>query len=335
MQTVAEITFRATDFEYVGARSVDEALKLAKERKPSIILADAVMPGKTGYDLCLAAKSDPDLASVPVVVLCGNSQTYDSAKGTDVGADDHMTKPWDSQVMIDKVIEVLKKVSDEGVVAPGTAAAAAAPAAAAPAAAAPAAAAPAAAAPAPEPAKPPRPATPPPVAPKPVAAKPAIPSVSPPSKPAVPKPAAPKPAAPAAAAAGMRPPMIKGTPKKRPSLPNLGASAADDAVARSATIMGMPSLQLPESQPIADVTPVGSSATGSAAKSLAGAAVAAVPATAAAVAKENGIDPNGPEMQALVKLSRDVVERIVWEVVPDLAETIIRENLDKLTAQQQ
>ena len=40
--------------------------------------------------------------------------------------------------------------------------------------------------------------------------------------------------------------------------------------------------------------------------------------------------PPSPEMRALLALSRDVVERVVWEVVPDLAESIIRENLDQL-----
>jgi hypothetical protein len=53
---------------------------------------------------------------------------------------------------------------------------------------------------------------------------------------------------------------------------------------------------------------------------------------AAQVAKENGLELSSPEMQALIKLSREVVERIVWEIVPDLAETIIRHNLDKLTS---
>jgi hypothetical protein len=53
---------------------------------------------------------------------------------------------------------------------------------------------------------------------------------------------------------------------------------------------------------------------------------------AAKVAGEHGLDLDSPEMQALVKLSREVVERIVWEVVPDLAEAIIKQNLDRLTA---
>jgi hypothetical protein len=47
------------------------------------------------------------------------------------------------------------------------------------------------------------------------------------------------------------------------------------------------------------------------------------------VAKENGLDPRGPEMQALLKLSYDVVEKVVWEIVPELAEELIKANIDR------
>jgi hypothetical protein len=50
------------------------------------------------------------------------------------------------------------------------------------------------------------------------------------------------------------------------------------------------------------------------------------------VAREAGLDPRGPEMQALVKLSYDVVERVVWEIVPELAEQLIQDNIAKLAA---
>ena len=82
MQKVAEITFSSTEYKYVGAKSADDALKVAKSERPALILADAVMPGKTGYDLCKAIKSDSDLAGVPVLIMCGNSQAYDSARGS-------------------------------------------------------------------------------------------------------------------------------------------------------------------------------------------------------------------------------------------------------------
>ncbi|MBZ0238869.1 MAG: response regulator, partial [Deltaproteobacteria bacterium] len=110
MQTVAEITFRGTDYTYVGARSADEALEKARGQRPDLVLADAVMPGKTGYDLCQALKSDPAMAEVPVVILCGNSAPYDAARGAQVGADGTLTKPWDTQVMLDKVAEIFDKV---------------------------------------------------------------------------------------------------------------------------------------------------------------------------------------------------------------------------------
>lgn len=301
MQKVAEITFAASEYTYVGARTADEALKLAKGDKPALVLADALMPGKTGYDLCKAIKSDPELAGVPVLLMCGNSQAYDAAKGEASGADGHVVKPWDTQVMLDKVAEVL-----------GRGASAVAPAAA-------------------------KTSTPNPA----VARTPA----------GTPKP----------------PPMVVPSPGAG-SKPNSSVPQPP----RSATIMGMPTFQLPPqgvagpgagagapppagtnggatapTPPPARPAPV--SAAPSAPQNAGGSDGAGRPPmikgeprrglrlvpiqeVAAQVASEHGLDPVGPEMQALVKLSREVVERIVWEVVPDLAEAIIRQNLDKLTA---
>ena len=109
--------------------------------------------------------------------------------------------------------------------------------------------------------------------------------------------------------------------------------------------MGMPNIQMPPAQakapgvtPIPTTpapapaatpapTPVSSSIEQAAAR-----AAAAVPSAAAQAAAGAGLDPNGPEVAALVKLSREVIEQVVWEVVPDLAETIIKENLDRLAA---
>ncbi len=55
-----------------------------------------------------------------------------------------------------------------------------------------------------------------------------------------------------------------------------------------------------------------------------------IPVSALQAAREVGLDPEGPEMAALMKLSEGIVERIVWEIVPQLAEALIKENMDKL-----
>lgn len=440
MQTVAEITFRKTEYEYVGARSADEALAQARALRPALVLADAVMPDKTGYDLCLAIKSDPALGDVPVMVMCGNAQAYDVARGEKVGADGHVTKPWDSQSMLDKVAELLARLESESPNRPGEDAPA--PAAGNPAPPAPAAK--AATTPPPSPAK--APATPPaakaaaaPARTEPPAKKPApvpsltatippVPAIKPrpaPAKTPAPAPAAakqptptpppspakapsrppaaenltptvrsraitappalaaakpqprPKPAvatpppragiAPAMASPARnmarpphRPPMIKGSPRRRAgTVDTEAATQVRNVPARSATLMGMPLLRMPPAtratppgvtpvSPIAEPAPAIQNGGGHPAPETlpasppppavtpierAEAAVSAsIPAAAEAVLSEAGLDPAGPEAAALVKLSREVVERVVWEVVPDLAEAIIRENLDRLTA---
>src|SRR5688572_147830 len=115
MQKVVSITFAHTDYQVTAARSVDEALALARQNRPDLVLADAIMPGKTGYDLAQALKSDPSLSRVPVVLLVGNSQPYDEARGKQVGADGFLTKPWDTQVFIEKIGEILSRAATQGV----------------------------------------------------------------------------------------------------------------------------------------------------------------------------------------------------------------------------
>ncbi len=327
MQQVADITFRGTEFQYVGARNVDEALTKAKASKPAVVLADSGMPGKTGYDLCLALKSDGATADVPVVILVGNGAPYDAAKGTQVGADANLPKPWDSQTMLEKVQEVVSKAAS-GVAKPGTAAAAspaaaaAAPAAAAakaPAATAPSAVAAAAAAAAGN--MPPRSAT---IMGMPTIKMPA--GVAPTIGSATPAPAtkttamAVPPVAPAAqmttpgagagAAPGLRPPAAA------------AASAASASAAPAPAVSNGPGIGGMNRSPMVSGNPTKRSA-------LVERTLAKM---ASRLAEATGLEAGSPELLALLKLSTEVVERIVWEVVPELAEAIIKENLQELAA---
>ena len=305
MQQVADITFRGTEFQYVGARSVDDALQKAKSQKPAVVLADSAMPGKTGYDLCLALKSDANMADVPVVILVGNGAPYDQAKGTQVGADANLPKPWDTQTMLEKVSEIVGKGS---LAKPGQAAAASAsPAAAAKAPAVSPAAAAAAAAAAASANMPPRSATimGMPTIKMPAGVAPTATGTPPPAKTtamAVP-PMAPQPATTSPGSA----------PALRPPAPS---SSNSTPAAFSPGIGGM------NRSPMISGNPTKRSA-------LVERTLAKM---AARLAETAGLEPGSPELLALLKLSAEVVERIVWEVVPDLAEQIIRENLNELAA---
>ncbi len=300
MQMVADITFRGTDLTYVGARSVDEAMEKLKGAKPSLILADAQMPGKSGYELCQSIKSDAKFADVPVAILVGNSAPYDAGKGAAAGVDANITKPWDTAVML-KTCQDL--VAAGSTARPGGAGAGAATAA-------------ATAAPTPRAAT----ANPAPVA----AVKPV-------------------------AAAANQPPRsatIMGMPTIKVPAGGVAPAVAPPASSRT-TVMAVPPVSASGGMvaPAVAIAPVAAAAPAAAAAAPARAPMVAGTPTkrsalvertlakmAAQLAEATGLQPGSPELLALLKLSTEVVERIVWEVVPELAEQISRENLHDLAA---
>src|SRR5947209_13248402 len=110
IQRVVELTFaHEADYKVTAAKSADEGLQKARELKPDIVLADAGMAGKSGYDLCSALRADGSLASVPVLILTGNFSPYDEARGTKSGADGYVVKPFETQALIDKVGDAINK----------------------------------------------------------------------------------------------------------------------------------------------------------------------------------------------------------------------------------
>lgn len=107
IQKVVELTFSKEDFTLIQARNGEEALRKAKEVRPDLILLDLVMPDKNGYDVCIALRADPMLRAVPIILLAGTFESFDQQRGTQAGANDFVTKPFESQVLIGKVKQLL------------------------------------------------------------------------------------------------------------------------------------------------------------------------------------------------------------------------------------
>jgi CheY-like chemotaxis protein len=107
IQKVVELTFSREDFVLVQARSGEEALRKAKEQRPDLVLLDLVMPDRNGYEVCAALRADPGLQSVPIILLAGTFEPFDKDKGLRAGANDFVTKPFESQALIGKVKHLL------------------------------------------------------------------------------------------------------------------------------------------------------------------------------------------------------------------------------------
>ncbi len=86
-----------------------EALDMAREKKPTLIISDVVMPIMNGYDMCLALKQDEALREVPVILLTSLSDTSDIVLGLMARADYYLTKPYSPDYLLDTIKEVLQQ----------------------------------------------------------------------------------------------------------------------------------------------------------------------------------------------------------------------------------
>ncbi|MFO0596097.1 MAG: response regulator [Myxococcaceae bacterium] len=80
-----------------------DAVARARELRPDLVLADCMMPGKSGYEVCQELKSDPSTAHIPVLLLAGNFEPFDPARAQACGANGHIPKPFDSASFLDRV----------------------------------------------------------------------------------------------------------------------------------------------------------------------------------------------------------------------------------------
>ena len=97
IQKVISLTFGDEDFEVVAVGDGAQALlALAEDPPPDVVLADVVMPGPDGYELCERIKQDARLKKTPVVLLVGTFEPFNEAEARRVGADTVLTKPFQS-----------------------------------------------------------------------------------------------------------------------------------------------------------------------------------------------------------------------------------------------
>ena len=96
-------------FEIEVAGSGPEALELAGERPPALVLLDVMMPGMDGLTTLRHLRNDVPTANVPVVMLTAKPQAAERVKGLDLGADDYITKPFEIDELVARVRSVIRR----------------------------------------------------------------------------------------------------------------------------------------------------------------------------------------------------------------------------------
>jgi len=103
IRKVVGIIFANEDYTLSVVDNGIAALEKAREIIPDMILADVLMPGNTGYEVCAEVRRDPALKHIPLLLLTGAFEPFDEEKARQCGADDFISKPFESQQLIEKV----------------------------------------------------------------------------------------------------------------------------------------------------------------------------------------------------------------------------------------
>ena len=102
--------FDREGYDVVRTADGDEALLLAEERTPDLVILDWMIEGVSGIEVCRRLRRRPATAHVPIIMLTARGEESDRIRGLETGADDYVTKPFSPRELLARVGAVLRRV---------------------------------------------------------------------------------------------------------------------------------------------------------------------------------------------------------------------------------
>ncbi len=107
--TLLRYNLEREGFRLVDARDGEEALVLAKEERPDLVLLDWMLPLMSGLEVCRQLRRAPETRDVPIILLTARGEEADKVRGLDSGADDYLTKPFSPAELVARMRAVLRR----------------------------------------------------------------------------------------------------------------------------------------------------------------------------------------------------------------------------------
>jgi DNA-binding response OmpR family regulator len=108
LRRLISTTLGEQNFELLQAIDGEEALRVARQQQPALVLLDVNMPKLDGFEVCRQLKTEPSTAGIKVVMLTARGADADRAKGREAGADDYFIKPFSPIQLLNKVYALLE-----------------------------------------------------------------------------------------------------------------------------------------------------------------------------------------------------------------------------------
>ncbi|HEX7752923.1 MAG TPA: phosphate regulon transcriptional regulator PhoB, partial [Novosphingobium sp.] len=105
-----EFRFKSEGYAVTVTADGDEALLLAREQLPDLVVLDWMIEGTSGIEVCRRLRRDKETAHVPIIMLTAREAEDDRIRGLETGADDYLTKPFSPRELLARVAAVLRRI---------------------------------------------------------------------------------------------------------------------------------------------------------------------------------------------------------------------------------
>ena len=104
-----EFNLNSEGYEVIVAQDGEDALDLAEEENPDLILLDWMLPKVSGIEVCRQLRRSKMTREIPIVMLTARSEESDKIRGLDIGADDYITKPYSIKELLARVRAAMRR----------------------------------------------------------------------------------------------------------------------------------------------------------------------------------------------------------------------------------
>ncbi|MCX5693454.1 MAG: response regulator [Candidatus Omnitrophica bacterium] len=99
----------ANSYEVLIASDGQEGLNKARNEKPDLVILDLMLPKIDGYKVCRMLKFDESYKNIPIIIFTAKDQKKDEGLGKEMGADAYVTKPFEPEMLLEKIRVLLRK----------------------------------------------------------------------------------------------------------------------------------------------------------------------------------------------------------------------------------
>ncbi|MGH4051340.1 MAG: response regulator [Clostridium sp.] len=109
IQELIKFNLEKSGYKVICTDNGIDAIKIAKEQLPQIMLLDLMLPGMDGLDVCKEIRKDSNMLNMPIIMITAKGEEIDKIIGLELGADDYITKPFSVRELVARIKAILRR----------------------------------------------------------------------------------------------------------------------------------------------------------------------------------------------------------------------------------